>query len=211
MNQPALLDLDPHARRGGDFYVTPRWMTRALLARYPIPEHLGSRGRVLEPCVGNGAILRLLSPELDVVTNDLVPRAPVLPDFLEDARLAPTWDLFEGKGPIAVVITNPPFDASLDIVRHAVERATCGVAMLLRISWLEPTDDRSEFLAAHPPTRQIVLPRWKFRGAGSGDFVTCCWFLWAKQRGFCDAGIEVVTKAERDHWIGIDRIRGLLA
>ena len=42
-------------RRSNDFYQTPAWATRALLAR-----HTPITGVILEPCVGDGSIAREL-------------------------------------------------------------------------------------------------------------------------------------------------------
>lgn len=194
LKQPTLLDVDPHARRDSDFYATPTWMTRALDRRRPVQDW---GGVCFEPCAGDGAILKALNPALPWVTNDLVPRGGLIPDFLLDATKPESWTAFARLAKrLDVVITNPPFNVALPIVQLAVEHAAIGVAMVLPITWLEPTEDRSLFLLEHPPTRVMVLPRWKFRGVGSA-MTTCAWMLWAKQPWFCDPGIEVVTRAER--------------
>lgn len=195
LHQPSLLEVNPHARRGGDFYRTPAWMTRALLARCPIPENLP--GVVLEPCAGDGAIVEELERPLAplIVTNDITPRGGFLPDFLEDATRPDAWRRFAALRPIAIVVTNPPFGLAFPIVQLAVEHASVGVAMLLRITWSEPTKERGDWLKAHPPTL-IVLPRWKFRGAGSGDTATVAWFLWARQPWFDLPRNDFVTRAE---------------
>jgi hypothetical protein len=186
---------DPTARRDDDFYATPPWMTRVLLRRRPLEAGVG---RVFEPCVGDGAILRELPAAADTLTNDLVARAPVVPEFLLDARRPECWEAFRKTGPIGVVITNPPFNSAFDILRAAWPYAEHGVALLLRLSWLEPTEDRGPWLEAHPPTRLIVMPRWDFRGNGETDSVTTAWLLWARSPGFCAPGIEIVGRAERD-------------
>lgn len=59
--------------------------------------------------------------------------------------------------------------------------AIVGVAMLLRLSYLEPTKDRGHWLNDHPPTQMIVLPRISFTGDGKTDSVTCAWMIWHKQ------------------------------
>lgn len=200
MKQAPLLDVDPTARHDEDFYATPAWMTQALLRRVPLA--LWEVGLV-EPCVGNGAILRELPALADVLTNDLVARPPVVPAFLLDARAPSTWDAFAVAGRLDVVVTNPPFDVAFDIVQPAWDAVRVGVALLLRLSWLEPTEDRGPWLAAHPPTRVIVLPRHDFRGNGKTDSVTSAWMVWAKQPWLCAPGLEVVTKAERDELIAI--------
>lgn len=198
MKQQTLIDVDPTARREEDFYRTPAWMTWALLRRRPIANW---GGRIVEPCSGDGAIVRQLPTSVDVLTNDIVARPPHLPEFLLDARKPATWQAFGRTGRLDVVVTNVPFDEAFDIVPLALEAAGIGVALLLRITWVEPTDDRGDWLAAHPPTRTIVLPRWNFRsrdGKGGTDSAPPAWFLWAKQPWFCEPGMDIVTKAERD-------------
>lgn len=195
MEQGVLLDVDPYARRDEDFYATPTWQTLALHARRPI---LDWGGVHLEPCVGDGAIVRALNTALPFVTNDVVPRGDLVPDFLLDARQPETWAAFQRAGRLDVVITNPPFDVAFDIAQHAYDAAEIGLALLLRLSWLEPTEDRGPWLREHPPTRVIVMPRYDYRRNGKTDSVTSAWMLWAKMPWFCDPGIEVVTKDERD-------------
>jgi hypothetical protein len=189
---------DPAGRRDEDFYATPAWQTRALLRRQPV----ATFGRIVEPCVGDGAILRELGGG-DVLTNDLVARDPILPEFLLDARQPSTWDAFACTGRIDTVITNVPFKDAFEIAQVAWERAAFGLILLLRLSWLEPVDDppRGAWLAAYPPTRCIVMPRWSYRNNGETDSVTSAWFLWAKVPGFFMPGFDFVTTVERDQLI----------
>lgn len=204
MKQPPLLDVDPAARHDEDFYATPTWQTRALDARRPL---LDWGGLHVEPCVGDGAIVRALNPALPFVTNDLVQRGDMLPDFLLDARRPETWTAFAHAGRLDVVISNLPFDVAFDVAPLAYDAAGIGLVLLLRLSWLEPTEDRGPWLKAYPPTRVIVLPRTDYRGNGKTDSVTSAWMLWAKQPWFCDPGFEVVTKDERDELIAKGRRR----
>lgn len=201
--QRSLIDVDPTARRDEDFYATPAFQTHALLARRPM---LDWGGVHLEPCVGDGAIVRAMNPALPWITNDIVARGGWVPDFLEDARRPESWARFARLGRrIDVVVSNLPFDIAFDIAPLAYDAASIGLVLLLRLSWLEPTEARGPWLKAHPPTRAIVLPRYDYRGNGKTDSVTSTWLLWAKQPWFCDPGIEVVTKDERDALIASGR------
>ena len=164
-----------------DAYYTPEWMVRILLDRLPI------RGSVLEPCVGDGAIARHLQDIARVRTNDIDPA--VESDFRLDARRPELWE----RGPWDWVITNPPFSYAEQIIPQAFEATEYGVAALLRLSWLEPTQGRRNFLAEHPPTQLIVMPRHKFDRASAGqDSVTTAWFVW--EHGVYTHRIEVVPR-----------------
>jgi tRNA G10 N-methylase Trm11 len=56
-------------RREGDFYPTPAWVTECLLSNVTL------RGRVWEPCCGDGAIAKVLTAAgHEVVASDLADR-----------------------------------------------------------------------------------------------------------------------------------------
>lgn len=165
-------------RRANDFYETPPWMTRALL--HYVPE-IG--GQIIEPCAGDGSIADVLRDEggLSVYRNDIDASKAANGHF--NAGDTGFWLLM---APFADwVITNPPYQMPLctDIVAAAVAHARVGVAMMLRISFLEPTDTRNPrgpFLEAHPLSRLLVMPRHSFTGNGKSDSATTAWMIWSK-------------------------------
>lgn len=194
MKQPALIDVDPVSRRDFDYYPTPAWMTRALLRRVHVFD-------VLEPCAGDGAIVGVLAEHgISCLWNDIDPSRDAF--WHLDATKAQSWEEFGREQPGGFryfwTVTNPPFNLAEQIVPLAVAR-NLPVAMILRLSWLEPTEGRQRFLERHPPSRLIVLPRHDWRGSGSTDSVTSAWMIWDEGSG--RKGIEVVTKAERDELI----------
>lgn len=179
-------------RRDHDAYYTPDDAVRILHERRPL---IGKPGEVVcEPCVGGGAIAQ---PFRDrgclVVTNDLVPTIEA--DTHNDACSRPTWDQLQtdararldGSGrqwdnriTLDWTVTNPPFVAAMEILQQAYAHSRLGVAFFLRLSFLEPTEDRGPWLAEHPPDELIVLPRISFTGDGATDSVTCAWMIWYK-------------------------------
>lgn len=162
-------------RRQNDFYPTPAWATEELLKRISV------RGTILECCAGDGAIADVMSREIDsqlasaVWTNDIDGSRNC--HFTFDASIA--WPLDRVAD---WVITNPPFNSAAKIVPLAYEHAALGIAMLLRLSFLEPVEDRGAWLNEHPPTSMIVLPRISFTGDGNTDSVTCAWMVWEKSK-----------------------------
>jgi hypothetical protein len=175
--------IDTGTRQAFDLYETPDWMTAALLRHHPIA------GTVLEPCAGDGAIVRVLEPRAAiaaVLTNDIDPRHAAT--FHHDACGAQFW-ADPALTNIDWVVTNPPFTVAIHVLEHAVRCARVGVAMLLRKTFLEPTGkrgapkpaDRGPWLAAHPPTHVIGLPRHKFRRDAAGtDSVSADWMIWRR-------------------------------
>lgn len=165
-------------RRALDKYETPPHYIAALaLGIGPV------KGMVYEPCVGTGCIVK--SPWLKKATcftNDI--DTAVEADTHFDATGEDAW----GALGYDWIITNPPFSDWLAIAKHAVQWGK-QVALLGRLSILEPTVERGPFWEAHPPTGLIVLPRYSFRNNDLGqrqtDSVTCAWIIWQEGKPPC--------------------------
>lgn len=157
-----------------DFYETPPHYIAALIGEVAI------YGHVFEPCVGDKAIadaLDNLGAVRTVVTNDIDHKRKARNH--EDARKPGTFE--QGDYTFDWIVTNPPFSDELLILENALDVCP-NVAFLARLSFLEPTEDRSHLLESNPPKRIIVLPRYSFRlnddGKRQTDNVTCCWMVW---------------------------------
>jgi hypothetical protein len=180
------------ARRKLDFYPTPGWAADVLWsALMRAPSWPGLEAFTwAEPCVGAGDIITPRAPRL-LWTNDV--------DWSREAtfhRNACHVDAWEAFPDVWWIVSNPPFNVAHHVVRNALAfmraRPTgVGVAMLLRLSFLEPCEDRRGLLEADPPTRLIVLPRISFTGDGHTDNLTCAWMVWSSA---VKPGIEVVRK-----------------
>lgn len=147
------------ARRPADYYPTPAWAVRALLRALDLP--FGAS--VLDPCAGDGAILRVargmiearcVAIELEerhrgplqVVCDGAVHIADAL-DFPEMASIA---------GVRPVVITNPPFSLMREFIgRWAVNRMA---AFLLPSSYFRGQKHAS-WWQGKEPGRLLQLPR----------------------------------------------------
>lgn len=207
---PLLEDVgDPTRRRDDDFYETFRWQVEALLRRVTLP----TEWLYLEPCAGNLAIAGPLRDRgLQVWSNDLVQRDAPLDSTLDarDRRLWRTVTQCVGRR-VDLSVTNVPFDQAFGIVPVALEESRRGVITLVRCTWDEPTEERDGWLAAHPLTAKIIMPRAKYRGTSGSDSATHAWFIWATP----DSGViakphDVVTRGERDELVaryGADRWR----
>lgn len=172
-----------------DFYKTHKGMTRRVL---PYLEPLiKPTDRILEPCVGDGAIRDVLQEWLQakrfaaatVVTNDIDTRREA--NFHFDAT---TDLLYRASGRYDLAITNPPFNVAAAILRAVWPHVETGVAFLLRITWLEPVREREALLDDLPLTGfyPFSQPRPSFRlnkdGKKSTDSATTAWVVWDKVR-----------------------------
>lgn len=203
--QPKLLEVERtetavHTRHEFDNYPTEARVTAALISRIAIS------GTVCEPCANVGTMADVLAgvPAVTSVwANDIDIAYAEIVDFLSDASQpdAMVWDYpiaKDGARPFDWVVTNPPFNQAMAILRQSWEQAAVGVAFLLRLSFLEPvgerSDNRGEWLAAHEDQMVAIIPlgqpRPSFTGDGKTDTATTAWFVWRKDWSWDALGIE---------------------
>lgn len=182
-----------HQRMAGDYYPTPPGITRSLIDRVAI------EGTVFECCAGHGAISDVLEStepgKRVVLQSDLSWPSPSgeLRDATEQ-RFWEYWTTAATGGSIDWTVTNPPFCEAEQILPLAWEHSQRGCAFLLRLSYLEPTAGRTNWLnetADHLRFLIPVNPRPKFRRDVRGtDSVTAAWFVWEKDWNWQDKEIQ---------------------
>lgn len=164
------------SRRPLDLYESNALQTKALLKLVPI------RGRVTECCAGPGAMARTLAASsliTRVITNDIDTQHPC--HYHSDATKpeAIIW-----TEPADWIVTCPPFSAAALILPLAFALARDGVAFLLRLSYLEPCENRAEWLDDHAADFHGLfpfgLPRPSYTERGA-DPVTTAWMVWTKR------------------------------
>lgn len=124
-----------------DVYSTPPWVTRRLLEA--LKKHLGvniAHASILEPCCGEGAIIRVLCAG---GARGSILGCDVRPEALPYARASGASQVLEGRaqdikqGAIArydLAATNPPFDQASEIINATLANAVV-CAFLLRSSF----------------------------------------------------------------------------
>ncbi|MFM6725528.1 MAG: hypothetical protein ACKPJF_13965, partial [Dolichospermum sp.] len=76
-----------------------------------------------------------------------------------------SWDKFPETD---WIITNPPFNAALPILQNSLNHARLGVVFFLRLSFIEPTLERGQWLFENPRYLDLIYPRFKFRKGKDG-------------------------------------------
>lgn len=189
-----------------EFYETPavftRWLLHELEAR-----GVGVCGRLMEPCVGLGAITSAVQewrPTVEIWTNDLDLRRPAACHKpAERPETWASWPRFDA------VVTNPPFGLALPIAAQAIAHADT-VAIHVRGTIHEPLKTPGlgrSFLREHPPNLCLWLPRFPYRrsrttGKWATDSVACCWLVWLehfKMRETVYAPDWVIDVARAEH------------
>lgn len=146
-----------------DFYETPAWLTLLALKYIPFSDTIG------EPCAGHGAIASIMAAAgFRVWCNDIDLAKPA--DYHSDATNARHWESLPDAD---WIVSNPPYGRlASPIVQNAYNHAQKGVAMVLRLNWLEVCDDRDKFLKQHPPTTIINVPRFCYTKSAKGKWAT---------------------------------------
>ena len=180
-----------NGRNFGDQYFSPPWVVDGLLSV------IQPKGHIIEPCAGEGHLAdRLRDYGYTVTESDIDPtlrgkaRDFLSDDFNEEAE----W-----------VVTNPPYTIkggprASDFYRQAMEVATKGVAMLLRLSWLEACRDRKDKLPKLTRVAIFPSPRVQYIGSGSSNPAQSAWFIWTP---------EGVTKPMEVEYISPEVLDGL--
>lgn len=164
-----------------DYFPTPPWAARAggeLIHRFD------SRARwIWEPACGEGHMALALAERFSVSASDIHPFGHGrVCDFLNeeddlDAPYLPDW-----------IVSNPPFRTAPDFIRLGLARARVGVAMLLRLQFLEGAG-RHELLygaagltacAVFAERVPITLGRWDPAASSATGYA---WFIWVKGEG----------------------------
>jgi hypothetical protein len=176
-----------------DYYPTASGLTQSLIRHYPQLPQL-----IFEPCAGQGAISQVLEESdrivvgTDIQECDIAPRDATTREFWE------WWDLMLDNAPSDnhdwATVTNPPFNRAAEILPLAYEYSPWGVAFLLRLSYLEPAENRADWLEQHADNMRHLIPvnpRPKFRRDTKGsDSSTVAWMIWQKSWSWRQMGVK---------------------
>lgn len=143
-----------------DDFPTAPWATRALM-HYLISSRLMRYGgrtlgdmTVWEPCANRGHMVKPLAEVFGkVIASDIFDYGMGyhVHDFLMP------YKPFHSAEPVDWVITNPPFRLAEQIILHALEIATQGVAVIVRSAFEEGIDRYYKLYAENPPTLMGVF------------------------------------------------------
>lgn len=158
-----------------DYFPTPPWAARAGA---DLIQRIDPGARTLwEPACGEGHMAAPLAERFTVFASDVHPFGYGQQlDFLSDEAGALTADW---------IVTNPPFAIAGEFARLGLDRARRGVALLLRLQFLEGIARQPLLFGDRPLTVCAVfaervpmtLGRWDTRAASATAYA---WFLWYK-------------------------------
>lgn len=160
-----------HDRAERDYYATPSIAGSSLIDVYPKIKN------IWECAYGEGSLsngfLDKLSKKSDIIRRSV--DCEII-DFLKSDYRHSGW-----------IVTNPPYLYALEFAEKALELASDGVALFLRIQFLE-SQKRQKLFQENPPNFVYVYskrcPQCAFNGDFSkktGNATTYCWFIWDKK------------------------------
>lgn len=156
------------------FYVIPKEVPHQLV------KHTLVCGSVLVPYDTDGTLTQQLKAhKLQVTTNT------------NQANLVdPIWWTSEKskKYDWVVCATMGLGNCAEYVLEYGMQTGTKGIAILDRLSFLEPVSKRRTFLLKYKLSDMVVLsPRPKYRATGSTrDSVTSCWFVFQRPENWMD-------------------------
>lgn len=156
--------LENAPRNERDFYPTPPEGVHSILQHIP-----KSWGKIWEPCVGDGAIAKILKADgREVVTSDIV-------DIGYGNEVKNFFAYTEPKAP--AIITNPPFLFADPFIVHAHKIGCHNILLLLKSSFWHAAK-RQPLWQMHKPAYEFPLTyRLDFAQKGN-PVMECSWFLW---------------------------------
>ncbi|KRR26041.1 hypothetical protein CQ13_23225 [Bradyrhizobium retamae] len=167
-----------------DYFPTPPWATRALIDLV-LFEALSIEVKdaiAWEPACGEGHIAEVLTEYFrEVVASDIhdYGYGEHVVDFLACEQLARKEDA-------DWIVTNPPFaEKSEAFLLHALKLAQIGVAMFVRLQWLETEGRYERVFSQFPPTLiaffaervNLCKGRWDPDGTTATAYI---WLVWVK-------------------------------
>ena len=166
-------------RASADFYVTPSFCVYRLLERLDLPG-----GKWLEPCAGDGAIIRAVNRVRSDVQwyageiraeceEELLPLVH-RPRRLWLGRFSLSFNPLRQRH-YSVIFTNPPYNQAEQFIHDCLPLADYTV-MLLRLNFWG-SDRRQRFLQRHAPDTYVLPNRPAFVG-GKTDATEYAWLVW---------------------------------
>lgn len=186
-----------HERAGHEYYATDPLALDLLSPHYPIAH------KVYEPSCGEGHLSKwLVAHGHDVLSTDIVDRGYGIGgvDFFkvgedgdifgdcQGTKLLKEW----AKGETFDILTNPPYNVSLDYVLHAIDLIPDDghVLMFLKTTFLEGKQRKKLIFDVNPP-RYVFQYSERILCAKNGDFdymrrhggsaVAYCFMVFQKQ------------------------------
>jgi hypothetical protein len=165
-------------RNKEDYYVTPNWMVSEFLDEFLVDFPQCKKSLILDPCAGGCSKYDMPYP------SELMNRGfgVISQDIRVDSRASVKADYLKNKymGEYDLIITNPPFNKSVDVTVKAIAESKITV-MLQRLNWIG-SNWRAEEFWKDAPLRWVYAhnKRASFTDDGKKDSIEYAHFVFEK-------------------------------
>lgn len=175
-----------------DYFPTPPWATRAFCEHVLPRVETAALGELiaLDPACGEGHMAVALGEYFDLTAaSDIFDYGfGEVADFLHDDHVPPKVDW---------IVTNPPFNLALPFILKALRHARRGVAMLVRMQFIEGEERFDELFSIRPPCLMAFhaerVPMHRERWVMNGKSATAyCWLVWRTDRALALPGAATI-------------------
>lgn len=160
-----------------DDFPTPPWAARALM-EHVIAFGEGDSRTVWEPACNRGYLVRGLADYFTTI------HLSDIHDYGHGHRVQDF--LFDGIRPVTEwIVTNPPFRLAEQFAVEGLERATLGVALLVRTSFIEGVGHYNSLFTKYRPycvaqfTERVPMVKGRCDPKAS-TATSYCWIVWTK-------------------------------
>lgn len=174
-----------NAREGhiADYYVTPIDSIKLFLDEFiKIEGNVFKNAAILDPCAGGDEVNQMSYPH--TLKTHLGIQNIETYDIRENSRAKIKKSYFDidSKDKFDVIITNPPFNISLDIIKKALEDVKEGgyVIMLLRLNYFGSKNRKSFWETIMPKYTFVHHKRMSFTESGKTDSIEYAHFVFQK-------------------------------
>lgn len=164
-----------------DYYKTPVYEIENFLKQFnKIYGYHLHFSNILDPCAGGDTKSPMSYPEALKAYNTKIDTI----DIRQDSKAALKADYLQTdcKNKYGMIITNPPFNIALEVIKKAIDDVKDGgiVIMLLRLNFFG-SKKRKQFWDYHMPEYTFVHhERMSFTDNGKTDSIEYCHMVWRK-------------------------------
>lgn len=164
-----------------DYYITPKEDIKLFLQAFSEVKPLAWKKRlILDPCAGGDINNGMSYP--DAIQEYHKVDCICTIDIREDSKASQIADYLTYKINYTpdIIITNPPFNIALDIIKKALNDVAVGgwVIMLLRLNFFGSKQRKSfwdEFMPSYCFVHHKRIGFTKNGGTDSIEYMHCCW------------------------------------
>lgn len=180
---------DSANRHKSDYYITPQYAIKDFLSVLLDNEDISKDIKILDPCAGGDNLYPMSYP---TVLSEFGFKNIDTMDIRDDSTANIIGDYLgsDSENKYDMIITNPPFFGSIDIIKKAIKDVKLGgyVIMLQRLNFMGGVTEKKKFWDKVGLPKYIFVhrKRMSFTSDGRTDSIEYAHYVWKKDGTFND-------------------------